>query len=81
MTKDKKKSLLSTLSVKFVESLQKMYTPFVTYFVNHRKITLVTTLILAVAGFMTIPFLGKEFTLSFKKGRWLSGRRWLPRFR
>ena len=68
MTKEKKKTMLSTLSVKFVEGLQKMYTPIVGYFVRHRKATLVTIIVFAVAGSLTIPFLGKEFTPELQEG-------------
>ena len=68
MTNDKKKGPLSTLSVHFVEGLQKMYKPAVTYSVHHRGIALIATLILATAGFMTVPFLGKEFTPELQEG-------------
>lgn len=68
MTNDKKKGPLSMLSVHFVEGLQKMYKPAVTYFVHHRGIALIVTLILAAAGFMTVPFLGKEFTPELQEG-------------
>lgn len=53
---------------RFIDWLQKLYTPPLTFCVNHRKITLFITLGIAAIGCMAFPFLGKEFTPELQEG-------------
>jgi cobalt-zinc-cadmium resistance protein CzcA len=68
LKKETKPSWLMSLSTRFVQCLQDMYKPAVTYFVNHRKSTVVVVVSMAAVGFLTLPFLGKEFTPELQEG-------------
>jgi len=53
---------------KLMDRLQKLYKQPLTFCIQHRKVTLVITLGIALLGFIVFPFLGKEFTPELEEG-------------
>ncbi|MBP9855464.1 MAG: efflux RND transporter permease subunit [Candidatus Omnitrophica bacterium] len=63
-----KKSSSISFSERVINTIQGVYKPPLEYFVKHRKFTAIATIILAVLGALTFPFLGTEFTPELQEG-------------